>query len=317
MVFLNVSSAFSARAFSGTYSGGWDCFTRSRSSAHSTQLRMSLACTMPSTVSRPSRQTGKREWPLSLIFACTASRESSTSSHTTSVRGVISSFTRRSPRSKTPSIMSRSASSNMPCSMPWSIMTLISSSETGWGRAPEAPKRRSRPVEEALRMKTRGRSTAARNRMAPATARAMRSGLISAICLGTSSPSTIEKKVITRTTTATAIAWAYGASQGARAIAPASCSAIVVPPNAPMRMPMSVIPACTVERKRGGRSVRCRAVRARSSPSSASCWNRVRREETSAVSDIDRKPFSSTSRKMKMISRMIADMSRLLYPSRP
>src|SRR2546429_9848507 len=67
------------------------------------------------------------------------------SSHTTSRRGLISALTARSPNLKMLFTMSCSASSNIPASVPCSIMTLISSSVTGGssdGRNRRTPMRR-------------------------------------------------------------------------------------------------------------------------------------------------------------------------------
>lgn len=62
---------------------------------------------------------------------------------------------------------------------------------------------------------------------------------------------------------------AYGASQAVRSKIADNSSATVAPPKTLARMPISVIPTCTVERKRMGFSARVRAVRAPLLPLSA------------------------------------------------
>jgi hypothetical protein len=51
------------------------------------------------------------------------------------------------------------------------------------------------------------------------------------------------------------------------------------------------MPICTVERKRFGESASSSAARAPLSPASARCLRRALREETSAVSDMAKKPL--------------------------
>src|SRR3954452_4178722 len=51
-------------------------------------------------------------------------------------------------------------------------------------------------------------------------------------------------------------------------------------------MPISVIPNCTVERKRLGSAARARALCAPANPASSICCSRILREETTAISDI-------------------------------
>ena len=70
---------------------------------------------------------------------------------------------------------------------------------------------------------------------------ATRSGALSASRLGTSSPMTSDRYVVTSTTSASAITSLYGASAGTRARPTDKSCATVVPPNAPARMPISVI----------------------------------------------------------------------------
>ncbi len=93
--------------------------------------RTSFTETIPMTSSRSRSYTGKFDLPLAIIFFRFSSTGSSRSRAIMSERWVISDSTRRSPMSKTPSIMLISALSNTPASVPSSIMILISSSVTG------------------------------------------------------------------------------------------------------------------------------------------------------------------------------------------
>ena len=104
------------------------------------------------------------------------------------------------------------------------------------------------------------------------------------------------------TTIASARARLYGSSHDTLAISSASASDRVAPPNVPARMPTMVMPICTVERKRVGSSARVNAMRAGVDPSSASFFNRARREETTEISAMANTPLASRSRKMIRIS---------------
>jgi hypothetical protein len=132
------------------------------------------------------------------------------------------------------------------------------------------------------------------------------SGLASATRFGTSSPITTEASVIATTTSENATRSAYGASGSACAIQAARRSFVCSPAAAPWRIVISVIPTCTAERKRSGRSASSSARRAFLSPPSASSRSRVLRAEMSAVSDMEKKPFASRSARMTRNSGRIA-----------
>ena len=72
----------------------------------------------------------------------------------------------------------------------------------------------------------------------------------------------------------------------------------VAPPTAPERTPIREMPICTVERKRLGESARFSAPRAPPSPDSARCLRPALRAETSAVSDMEKRPLRSIRRTM-------------------
>ena len=61
---------------------------------------------------------------------------------------------------------------------------------------------------------------------------------------------------------------------------------------APDRMPISVMPTCTPDRNRPGFSASFSARAAPREPSSAICWRRRRRDDTTAISASAKKPFS-------------------------
>ena len=115
----------------------------------------------------------------------------------------------------------------------------------------------------------------------------------SAIRFGTSSPTISDSIVMPTTTTATAISWPRPCSIGMRSRMAPSRAPSVAPPIAPDRMPISVMPTCTPERKRLGFSASASARAAPREPSSAICCRRRRREETTDISASAKKPFST------------------------
>ena len=70
---------------------GWSAILGS-----SRQLRISLAWSMPTMLSRVSRKTGMREWPDSTMTLATSGRSMSSGTQSMSVRGVMVSCTCRS-----------------------------------------------------------------------------------------------------------------------------------------------------------------------------------------------------------------------------
>jgi len=63
----------------------------------------------------------------------------------------------------------------------------------------------------------------------------------------------------------------------------------------PLRMPIEVMPTCTVDRKRVGSSCSFTAIAAEVSPSSARRARRARLAITSAISDMANTPFNTIS----------------------
>src|SRR5690606_15898446 len=76
-----------------------------------------------------------------------------------------------------------------------------------------------------------------------------------------------------------------------RAIGPARAAS----PTMPLRMPIEVIPICTVESMRLGSSASLRAAWAELLPSIASFASRARRAVMSAISDMAKRPFATIS----------------------
>src|SRR4051812_23592441 len=118
--------------------------------------------------------------------------------------------------------------------------------------------------------------------------------------LGTSSPTMMVMKVIAATTSPVAT------MPDGRGAMPRPCSHAATPalkaasPTMPLRMPVAVMPTCTVDRKRVGCSSSRSAACAPPSPSSAIAIRRPLRADANAISDMANTPFSSVS---TMISR--------------
>jgi len=166
----------------------------------------------------------------------------------------------RSPRRNTRLTIVCSAGSKTPARVPCSIMTAISFSVTGGSSEARSPMRRVTTSVERVRKETMGENSFDSHFMGRAMMEAIRSGLCNAMRLGTSSPMMSDRYVMTRTTMPRPMDSAYEASKGKVLKYAVSFSAMVAPPKAPARMPMSVIPVCTVERKRLGDSASSRAV---------------------------------------------------------
>ena len=118
---------------------------------------------------------------------------SSTSIQSTSVRGVMTPRTARSPRRMTPAIILRSSVSITPAVSASAMMVLISSSVTVLSDAVLWPKRRKISLVEASSSQTTGAPIREISAMSGATVQAIPSAFFSARCLGTSSPTTTER----------------------------------------------------------------------------------------------------------------------------
>src|SRR3954469_18032264 len=215
-----------------------------------------------------------------------------TSRLTPSRRGTMNEPIWRSSRRNTLRTMSCSSSSIAPDSEPSTSRAWISSSVTGRACASWMPSARSTSRVEPASSATNGRVKRARSSMGRARRRATASGSSWPRRLGTSSPSTIEKYVISTTTAAVA---AYSTNLPSRP-RPFSHStrtgASAASPTMPFRMPIEVMPIWMVERNCVGPSCRRSAACAPASPSAASGCRRPLRAAMSAISDMAKAPFS-------------------------
>ncbi|HNR91571.1 MAG TPA: hypothetical protein PKO41_04000 [Dokdonella sp.] len=97
--------------------------------------------------------------------------------------------------------------------------------------------------------------------------------------------------MIVATTTNVARARALPGSSPHPAKRAATGSANTVSPTMPLRMPIEVMPICTVDMKRVGSCPNASAAAAPLSPRSARACRRERRAVTSAISDIENSPL--------------------------
>src|SRR3569832_800154 len=154
---------------------------------------------------------------------------------------------------------------------------------------------------------TSGAVTLERTIIGGATSTAMRSGLCRASRLGTSSPSTSEKKVMAMISSPKPMASPYGWSSGKVLSQAPHCSPRVAPPYAPAPIPMTVMPISTVERKPLGSSMRRSAAAAPREPQKTMRLRRERRDETTASYDMAKTPFNKMSKKIMNISHKNID----------
>ncbi len=161
---------------------------------------MSRACTTPITASTDPSATGRRVCGVAAIAARTPASSSVTSSHSTSVRGVITSRTGRSASRTTPEMIERSCSSITPDRLASATSRCSSSAVTRFSD--------SRFILSSLKISpdvvssshTNGAVIRDSHSIGTATSTAIGSGLRSANCLGTSSPITRLAKVVTAIT---------------------------------------------------------------------------------------------------------------------
>src|SRR5436305_1221239 len=107
---------------------------------------------------------------------------------------------------------------------------------------------------------------------------------------------------------------AKGATAGIVSSQASRREVIRAPPNTPASTLTSVMPTCTVGRNRCGSSESSRAVVAPLTPAFSITVRRARRTETSASSLMANRPFSRTSRKTTISSRLI--LMRATYKPR-
>ena len=83
---------------------------------------------------------------------------------------------------------------------------------------------------------------------------------------------------------------------------------MVAPPNAPVRIPTSVMPTCTVDKKCSGLLANSNATFALEFPSSTICWRRAFLADIIAISESAKIPFKRMSKKMIKISKYIDNL---------
>ena len=166
---------------------------------------MSFACTTPMKSSNSPDAIGNIDLLLSIIFTLLMSLSSSKSIHMISLRGVMILSTFWSSSLKTLLMMSSSSCSIVPSSLPSLIINSISSSVTTSSFLFSILSTHKRKLLDFARMKLTGFETFSRMTMLFATFRDILSGSFNAITLGTISPTTNVKYVVTITTIATLI----------------------------------------------------------------------------------------------------------------
>ncbi len=119
--------------------------------------------------------------------------------------------------------------------------------------------------------------------------------------------------VATTSTSATTCAGRSGMPRPPRT--PPRRSAMVAPPSAAAAAPTTVMPICTVARKRSGWFRRVETVRARREPPSTSCCRRVPRMVKIAISAPEKTPLRSTRARIAISSIMVGRCGPRTVPS--
>ncbi len=220
------------------------------------------------------------------------------------LRGVIRLSAVRSPSRITRFIMSRSWASITPASWLSATSMRISSSVIDADSFLPMPNMRNTSRVERASTHTPGAAILASQPIGTATTPATSSELRSASRLGTSSPKISVRKVISATARVLPMTTEYGrglptsSNEAARAgNTPCSqlamASPIASPPNTPVRMPIRVIPICTVDKKSfpGFRPMPGPAQLVLLEP--AICFRRLLREVINDISDMAKKPFNT------------------------
>lgn len=84
--------------------------------------------------------------------------------------------------------------------------------------------------------------------------------------------------------------------------------ATVVPPKAPLKIPIKVMPIWVVDKKLFGELINLKAALALAFPSFAHCSSRTLRAEIIANSDIEKTPLAITSKMMSKASKAREDI---------
>ncbi len=219
-------------------------------------------------------------------------------------------------RRKRRSVICCSVASSTPASVAWAIIPRISSSVISGSRGSlRGTNRRTRSVDRPSRW-TRGVARVDRRIMCLAARAAIRSGLLRAILLGTSSPRISVAKVTPTTTRTTVISYPMPAGSPARINRGERVPASLVPPKAPAATATAVMPTWTVERNRLGEFARSSARAEARSPSLALWCRRAFLALTTAISAPARRPLAMMSR-TRTVSSSSTTVRSIMWGSGP
>src|SRR5712691_8500798 len=212
------------------------------------------------------------------------------------MRGIMTSWRRRSPSSMIELIICSSSASRTPCSPPRSTIRRSSSAVIWASFETFAPNTLAivlvMPVSRAMS----GDKARARNSIGSDSAIATRSALARARVFGTSSAKTIVNRASRTVTMTRAMPAALLPASGASSLL--RLSTRLTAAYADAKKPITVRPSCDTARNRPGSSSRRRTRRAPGLPSSTSCSTRLRRIDTRAISPATKKPSRSVKRTM-------------------
>ena len=221
-----------------------------------------------------------------------------------STRGTMTSRAMVSPRSMTSWIIDFSSSESSSESV---TMYLISSSETSWRSSVDFTcSMRAMPLALAEVSQISGLTACEKPRRKPATRLETPSASAMAMRLGTSSPTTIEKYDTIRVMSTVARPFAMLTSMPKLESHRPSGSERLVAANADEKNPTSVMATWMAARNCVGSSIMSAAVAALASPSSASWSSSTFRAVESAISDIEKYPFTRVSRNVTRIDKAMS-----------
>ena len=232
----------------------------------------------------------------------------------------MTSWTRWSPSSMTAWIICSSSASRMPCSPPCSMIRRSSSELIRSSAGTSARNRRLTQRVTVVSAPTSGPSSVPRTSMNRDVDSATRSACASPICFGTSSPNTIVNsvsRIVTTTSAMPSAAFASGPNWRSTSAAP---STRLTAANADARKPRKLMPIWMTARNRPGLPLRCWTRTAAPLPSSISCWIRLRRRVTRAISVAEKIPLSTTRMTMRPSSGrapLTRDRHRQRVPTPP
>ena len=299
LVLLNTSSTFFADRLSGTSCAGCAMLRKSNPRSLLPIIRIiSLTDTTPTIWSRSSSTSKYLLKCSSFMVSSTSSGVSLTCSAITSRRGVMRSLARLSEKRNTSRNISFSSWSITPCSELW-LRIIFNSSCVICRSSGFMPINLLTNLVDALNKHTNGYAITEIICITPLNLAAYLSGSDRAMDLGTNSPTTIDKYVMTITTVARARCPAYTAlTPGIMAYSGAMSSAMLIPPYAPDTIPIKVIPIWIVD-KNFSDSSRCFiTLFAFLLPLSANVSKRTLLDDTKAISYIAKTPLRSNNNRI-------------------